>query len=68
MVWRVTLHRMQGVAMTPQGWRFPPFIVVERGESLDEWQRRIQPDFITVVQVPPRLMFQVPVPYIHSLL
>ena len=54
--------------MTPQGWRFPPFIVVERGESLDEWQRRIQPDFITVVQVPPRLMFQVPVPYIHSLL
>ena len=33
------------------GWRFPPFIVVERGESLDEWRARIQPDFPTIVQV-----------------
>lgn len=41
---------MQGVAATSQGGRFPPFIVVERGESLDEWQRRIQPDFPTIVQ------------------
>jgi hypothetical protein len=37
--------------MTEEGWRFPPFIVVEKGESLDEWQSRIQPDFPTIVQV-----------------
>ena len=42
---------MQGVAVTEEGWRYPPFIVVERGESLDEWQARIQPDFPTIVQV-----------------
>ena len=42
---------MQGVAVTEEGWRFPPFIVVERGESLDEWRARIQPDFPTIVQV-----------------
>ena len=42
---------MQGVAVTEEGWRFPPFIVVERGESLDEWRLRIQPDFPTIVQV-----------------
>jgi hypothetical protein len=42
---------LQGVAVTEEGWRFPPFIVVERGESLDEWQARIQPDFPTTLQV-----------------
>jgi hypothetical protein len=42
---------MQGVAMTREGWLYPPFIVIERGESLDEWQLRIQPDFPTIVQV-----------------
>ena len=44
---------MQGVAVTEEGWRYPPFIVVERGESLDEWQMRIQPDFPTIVQACP---------------
>ena len=42
---------MQGAASTREGWKYPPFIVVERGESLDEWQMRIQPDFPTIVQV-----------------
>ncbi|NJR43204.1 MAG: phosphotransferase [Akkermansiaceae bacterium] len=37
--------------MTEEGWRYPPFIVVERGESLDEWRARIQPDFPTTLQV-----------------
>lgn len=26
---------------------FPPFIIVERGESLNEWVHRVAPDFIT---------------------
>jgi eukaryotic-like serine/threonine-protein kinase len=42
---------MQGVAVTEEGWRFPPFIVVERGESLNEWQARIRPDPPTTLQV-----------------
>lgn len=29
------------------GYALPPFIVVERGESLDEWVARVAPDFIT---------------------
>eukprot|EP00892_Ulva_mutabilis_P009361 jgi/Ulvmu1/6798/UM309_0002.1 len=29
------------------GFAFPPFIVVERGESLDEWVHRVAPDFVT---------------------
>eukprot|EP00892_Ulva_mutabilis_P000463 jgi/Ulvmu1/10417/UM062_0013.1 len=40
-----------GTVVTDEGWRFPPFIVVERGESLDEWQAHVKPDFATVVQV-----------------
>ena len=47
----LTVWGMQGAAMTPEGWKYPPFIVIERGESLDEWQMRIQPDFPTIVQV-----------------
>jgi hypothetical protein len=42
---------MQGVVATAQGWRFPPFIVVERGESLQEWQEHVHPDFPTIIQV-----------------
>lgn len=42
---------LQGTVVTEEGWRFPPFIVVERGESLDEWQAHVKPDFATVVQV-----------------
>ena len=33
--------------------------VVERGESLDEWQARIQPDFPTIVQVLSHLLERV---------
>jgi hypothetical protein len=35
----------------PGGYVFPPFIVVEKGESLDEWVLRVQPDFVTILQV-----------------
>jgi serine/threonine protein kinase len=27
----------------PGGYRFPPYIVIERGEPLDEWMRRLRP-------------------------
>lgn len=36
---------------TPQGYVFPPFMVVERGEPLDEWANRVQPDFLNVLKV-----------------
>ena len=35
----------------PNGWAFPPFTVMEKGEALDEWARRIKPDFPTVLMV-----------------
>jgi hypothetical protein len=37
--------------MTLSGWVFPPCIIVERGESLDEWALRIVPDFPTILTV-----------------
>jgi hypothetical protein len=40
-----------GAIRSPSGWPFPPCIVVERGESLDEWALRIVPDFPTVLTV-----------------
>lgn len=40
-----------GTLRTPQGVALPPVIVTERGQSLDEWSRRVQPDFITCLQV-----------------
>lgn len=43
---------MQGVVETEEGWRYPPFIVVERGESMEDWlgrMGRMQPEFWTVL-------------------
>lgn len=40
-----------GQHMLPGGVKAPPFMVVERGESLDEWVCRVQPDYVTVLQV-----------------
>jgi hypothetical protein len=40
-----------GEIRSPSGWPFPPFIIVEKGESLDEWALRIVPDFPTVLTV-----------------
>lgn len=36
---------------TADGFVFPPCLVVERGESLDEWARRIEPGFLTILSV-----------------
>jgi hypothetical protein len=36
---------------TEDGFVFPPCLVVERGESLDEWARRIEPGFLTILSV-----------------
>ena len=35
---------------TPSGFVFPPCIVLERGESLDEFARNVEYEFITVMQ------------------
>ena len=41
-----------GDCKTPYGYVFPPFVIIERGESLDEWSRdNVNTDFITIFQV-----------------
>jgi hypothetical protein len=40
-----------GAAATSWGYAFPPHIVVERGESLNEWCSRVQPNFATTLFV-----------------
>ena len=42
---------MNGEWRTPYGFVFPPFVIIERGQSLDEWARDNNPDFITIFQV-----------------
>ena len=42
---------MSGEWKTPYGFVFPPFVIIERGQSLDEWARDNNPDFITIFQV-----------------
>jgi serine/threonine protein kinase len=37
--------------VTHSGCEWPPCIIIERGESLDEWVLRIKPDFPTILQV-----------------
>jgi hypothetical protein len=37
-----------GSCKSPSGFVFPPFIVLERGESLDEFARHMEHEFITV--------------------
>jgi hypothetical protein len=38
-----------------QGHQLPPCIVMERGESLDEWSRRRKPDMWAAMPVRPRM-------------
>ena len=41
-----------GSISTPYGYSFPPFVIIECGQSLDEWSRdNANKDFITVFQV-----------------
>ena len=41
-----------GECRTPYGYVFPPFVIIERGQSLDEWARdNANKDFITIFQV-----------------
>lgn len=42
--------RDDATTRAPNGMLWPPCIIIERGESLDEWARRETPDFITVMQ------------------
>ena len=41
-----------GEHATPYGYTFPPFVIIECGQSLDEWARdNANTDFITIFQV-----------------
>ena len=43
-----------GDCKTPYGYVFPPFVIIERGESLDEWSRdNANKDIVTIFQVQP---------------
>jgi hypothetical protein len=51
-----------GEVRSASGWPLPPCIIIERGESLDMWARRIDPDFVTTLQARPTLHQHVGVP------
>lgn len=41
-----------GECRTPYGYAFPPFVIIERGQSLDEWAgKHTDADFATIFQV-----------------
>lgn len=40
-----------GMLLDPSGYPLPPFIVMERGESLDRWSERAKPDVWQAVSV-----------------
>ena len=43
---------LSGEVATPYGYTFPPFVIIECGQSLDEWARdTANKDFITIFQV-----------------
>jgi hypothetical protein len=41
----------EGTLVAPNGTRVPPFMVIDKGESFDEWCKRKEPDFPTSLQV-----------------
>ena len=45
------LSNEDGALRSPSGYVFPPAIVLERGESLDEFARNVDYEFITIMQV-----------------
>lgn len=47
----VVSNECEGAILTRFGLPLPPFIVVERGESLNEWAVRRSPDFLTSMVV-----------------
>jgi hypothetical protein len=45
------IQNEDGLLVDPAGEKFPPCIITERGERLDEWCRRNQPDMWTSMLV-----------------
>jgi hypothetical protein len=39
-----------GAARAPSGFVFPPHLVTERGQSLEEWLRKFETDYVTALQ------------------
>eukprot|EP00892_Ulva_mutabilis_P002495 jgi/Ulvmu1/12246/UM086_0037.1 len=48
---RAFIGNYNGAVSGPNGYVFPPCIIIERGESLKEWAKREATDFITNMQV-----------------
>jgi hypothetical protein len=44
---------VKGELVDPRGGALPPCIVMERGESLQEWSNRAEPDLFTALSVRP---------------
>ena len=47
----LTCSRLCAALTAAGGVRLPPCIVMEMGETLDDWARRIRPDFPTILMV-----------------
>ena len=42
-------------ACSASGYEWPPCIIIKRSESLQEWAQREHHDFVTILQVGPRM-------------
>ncbi|NJR42367.1 MAG: hypothetical protein HC767_06605 [Akkermansiaceae bacterium] len=47
------IDNADGALVDPAGHKLPPCIIMERGESLDEWSRRRKPDMWAAMPVRP---------------
>ena len=48
---REVVGNVEGGAMSLRGYRWPPFIVLEKGESLQEWAQREEARYSTIMDV-----------------
>ena len=49
---KAIVDNRNGQVKASTGYVFPPCIIIERGESLDQWAKReAQRDFVTTLQV-----------------
>lgn len=50
---REVVGNTDGVAVSSRGYQWPPFIVLEKGESLQEWAQREEARYSTIMDVRP---------------
>ena len=61
---RMELRNVDAAERSSRGYAWPPCIVLEKGESLQEWKARTQPAFSTILDVRPcckTSLFKMPV-------